>query len=116
MNQKELNEIRRRLNPERTNIGKIYGTYVNTAKNVIAKFESSVGLMTEGEREMILSVLKGALAGRLGKNLMAIPFSSQEESEDGPYKLLYDLRRTSLADAEIRKKFTEKIKIGRAHV
>ena len=109
MNQKELNEIRRRLNPERTNIGKIYGTYVNTAKNVIAEFESSVGLMTEGEREMILSVLKGALAGRLGKNLMALPFSSQEESEDGPYKLLYDLRRTSLADAEIRKKFTEKV-------
>ena len=109
MNQKELNEIRRRLNPDKTTISKIYGCYVNTAKNVIARFESSVGLMTELEREKYMSVLKGALSGGLGRNLLTIPFSAQEVAENEKHKLLTDLRRTSLTDAELREKFYQNI-------
>lgn len=109
MNRKELYEIKRRLNPERTTVGKICGCYVNTAKNVIAEFEISAGRMEEGEKEQILNLFKGALSGRLGKNLLAIPFSAQEESGEGPYRLLSELRRTSLGDAGVREAFYRKI-------
>ena len=104
MNQKELNEIRRRLHPEKTTVGKIYGCFVNTAKNVIARFERSVGLMSENEREKYMAVLKGALAGTLGKNLIAVPFSARDAGESEKHRLLSDLRRTSLADEELREK------------
>ncbi|MBO6052199.1 MAG: DUF4317 domain-containing protein [Clostridia bacterium] len=109
MNRKELYEIKRRLNPDRTTIGKVFGCYVNTAKNVIAEFETSVGRMDESEKEQILTLFKGALSGRLGKNLLTIPFSVQEDVEGSPYRLLYDLRRTSLADADLRRAFCQKI-------
>ena len=35
MNQKELNEIRRRFKPDRSAINKIYGCYVNSNKEII---------------------------------------------------------------------------------
>ena len=58
MNRKELYEIKRRLNPDRTTIGKVFGCYVNTAKNVIAEFETSVGRMDESEKEQGYSCVK----------------------------------------------------------
>lgn len=112
MNQKELNEIRRRFNPEKTTISKIYGCYVNTAKNVVARTEVSLGILAESEREKYLSVLKGALGGSLGKNLVAIPFSTADAADNEKHKLLTELRRTSLADAELREKLFSAIIAG----
>ena len=109
MNQKELNEIRRRMNPERTTVSKLWGCYVNTAKNIISDFECSMGLLTDLEREKYLAILRGALSGSLGRNLLAIPFSVQEEAGNEAHRLLYDLRRTSCADPELRKKFWQEI-------
>ena len=104
MNQKELNEIRRRFNPEKTNIGRVYGCYVNTAKNVVARTEVSLSIEADSEKEKYLSILKGALGGSLGKNLLSIPFSTAEAADSEKHKLLTELRRTSLADPELREK------------
>ena len=49
MNQKELNEIRRRIAPGKNNMGRLYGCYVNYNKEIIAKFDESMGLMPEIE-------------------------------------------------------------------
>ena len=46
MNQKELNEIRRRWKLDRNAAGSVYGCYVNSAKEIIAQFDMSFGLMT----------------------------------------------------------------------
>lgn len=105
MNRKELNEIRRRFNPERTTVGKIYGCFVNTAKNVVARIEVPVGLLPDAEKEKYMAVLKGAVGGTLGKNLLSVPFSTSDGERNEAYKLLGALRRTSLADADLREKF-----------
>ncbi len=112
MNQKELNEIRRRFNPEKTNIGKVYGCYVNTAGNVVARTEVPLSLEADSEKEKYLAILKGALGGSLGKNLVSIPFSTADAADNEKHKLLCELRRTSLADPELREKLFSAIIAG----
>lgn len=112
MNQKELNEIRRRFNPEKSTIRKIYGCYVNTAKNVVARTEVSLGMLADSEKEKYLAVLKGALGGSLGKNLVSIPFSTADAADSEKHRLLTELRRTSLADPELREKLFSAIIAG----
>ena len=36
MNQKELNELRRRFKPDRTAISKVYGCYVSSSRQIIS--------------------------------------------------------------------------------
>ena len=77
MNQKELNEIRRRIRPERNNIQHIYGCYVNGAKEIISEIDESVGLLSKEEAEKYFSLLKRSLSGALGKNLIDICFETK---------------------------------------
>ncbi|NMA37958.1 MAG: DUF4317 family protein, partial [Papillibacter sp.] len=75
MNQKEVNEIRRRLAPNKNNIGRIYGCYVNSKKEVISYLDESLGTMPEMEAEKYMELLKKSLSGSLGRNLIDIVFS-----------------------------------------
>ena len=47
MNQKELNEIRRRFKPDRTAISKVYGCYVIRARQIISYIDAPMGLMSQ---------------------------------------------------------------------
>ena len=58
MNQKELNEIRRRFKLDKDSITRIYGCYVNAAGEIVSYIDMSVGLMPEEEAEMYLKLLK----------------------------------------------------------
>ena len=64
MNQKELNEIRRRFKLDRNSISKIFGCYVNSNKEIISWIDASMGLMQQEEQEMKRR-LRAQLAGRL---------------------------------------------------
>lgn len=109
MNQKELNEIRRRLAPEKNSIGKIYGCYVNTTRQIIARIEASTGLMPELETEKYMGILRAALGGALGKNLIGLTFSMEQVIGSEEHKLFTDLRDCGLANGEIREKFYAKV-------
>lgn len=58
MNQKELNEIRRRFKLDKNSISRIYGCYVNSSREIIAYIDESMGLMSQEEQEMYLGLLK----------------------------------------------------------
>ena len=45
MNQKEVREIKKRFNPEKDSISRIYGCYVNAAREIVTTFDMSAGLM-----------------------------------------------------------------------
>lgn len=109
MNQKELNEIRRRLQPDKNTIGKIYGCYVNTTKQIIARIEESTALMPELEMQKYMGILRATLGGALGKNLLDLTFSMQQVIDSEEHKLLASLRDTGLADEEAREKFYQKV-------
>ena len=76
MNQKELNEIRRRWKIDRCSVSGIYGCYVNSAKEIVSQFDTSLGLLSHDEAEMYLAIMKKALSGTLGKNLIDIEFAT----------------------------------------
>ena len=92
MNQKELNELRRRFRPDRCNISKIFGCYVNSNKEIIAWIDTSLGLMQPEEQEMYLALLKKTLSGSLGKNLVDIVFSTEQVADSDEHRLLQTIR------------------------
>lgn len=112
MNQKELNEIRRRIAPGKNNIGRLYGCYVNYNKEIIAKFEESMGLMPEIELEKFVGLFRGALGGTLGKNLLTLQFSNTQITDGEEHRILNELRRNGCGDEEMRNKLFDKIIAG----
>ena len=51
MNQKELNELRRRFRADRSAISRVYGCYVNGSGEIISYIDSSLGAMPQEESE-----------------------------------------------------------------
>ncbi|MBQ2795572.1 MAG: DUF4317 family protein, partial [Oscillospiraceae bacterium] len=93
MNQKELNEIRRRLALDKNCISKVYGCFVNQMKEIIAYIEEPVAVMPQSEGERYMALFKKALSGSLGKNLIDIEFSTQQVMEGEEHRLLMDIRK-----------------------
>ncbi|MCI8697626.1 MAG: DUF4317 family protein, partial [Oscillospiraceae bacterium] len=109
MNTKEVGELRRRLRPGKNAISHIYGCYVGTAKEIIAEVDQSTALLSEDDAEGCLSLLKKALSGSLGRNLLEVGFSTQQVAGGEDHKLLQDLRASKLKDKELRRAFYEKV-------
>ena len=109
MIEKEIAEIRRRYRKDRSNITRICGCFVNEQKEVISKFDQSVGLMQEDDADALLSVLKKTLSGNIGRNLLEIDFSADEVTKGEAHKLLTDLRETQLREGELVDALYEKI-------
>ena len=109
MNQKELNEIRRRLAPNKNSIVKIYGCYVNSGKKIVSYLDESLGFMSELELTEYMGLFKKALSGGLGKNLMDIVFSTAQVQDSEEHRLLTSLRSSKLGDAEAREQFYQKV-------
>ena len=109
MNQKELNEIRRRLSLDKNSIGKIYGCYVGNTKEVISSYEVSLVTLTESECEKYLNLLKKTLSGALQKNLRDIEFSNEQILESEEYKILLKLHESAGRDADAVKQLFDRI-------
>ena len=109
MNEKEIAEIRRRFRPDKTNIAKIRGCFVNEAHEIVSEFYESLGLLAPEQTEDILSRLKKTLSGTLGKNLLDMEFSTQQVLDSDEHRLLSTLRKTGLSDDEAVKEFYEKV-------
>lgn len=100
MNEKEIAEIRRRYRPEKNNIYTVRGCYVNEKGEIVSKFNQSITLMPESESEKFLSILKKTLSGGLNRNLIDIPFTTQQVVNSEEHKLLMALRNTKLQDED----------------
>ena len=100
MNEKEIAEIKRRFNPQRSNITRIRGCCVSTEKVILSEFDQTLSFLTEDESEKILSILKKTLSGNLQRTLVDIEFSTQQVLEAPEHKALMDIRSSGLADDE----------------
>ncbi len=109
MNNKEIGEIRRRLRRERSNIPAIYGCYVNDQGEMISEFRQSTGIMPENEADKYYGLLRRALSGTIGKNLIDITFKTSQVAGSPEHRLLMDLRKTALKDDELRREFYRKV-------
>ncbi len=106
MNKKEISELSRRFKPEKANIVRIYGCYVNSSKEVISYIDESVALMPQEEAQQYLTILKKTLSGSLGRNLTDIVFSTEQVAGSEEHKLLMELRDDR---ADARQSFFQKV-------
>ena len=102
MNQKEINELRRRFRADRSNISRIYGCFVNTKKEIVAHIDSSLGMMKQEEAEIYLGRLKKCLSGAMGRNLIDIVFSTQQVVDSSEHQMLMRLRDSHCQDDRAR--------------
>ena len=109
MNNKEIGEIRRRLRRERSNITALYGCYVNENKEIITQFRQSTAIMPENESDKYYALLRRALSGTIGKNLIDISFKTSQVAGSPEHQLLMDLRKSTLKDEELLASFYQKI-------
>ena len=106
---KELREIKRRFRPERSNIPRIVGCFVNEGGQIIAKITQSLGLGESLVSEKLLGTMKKTLSGSLGTSLTEIGYSTKQVSEAEEHKLLMGLLKSGLRDAELLEKFYTRV-------
>ena len=109
MTERELREIKRRFRPERSNIAKIVGCFVNENKQIIYRIDQPIEFSDSVVSERLLSTMKKTLSGSLGTNLTDISFSTRQVLESDEHKLLMKLRETRLKDSDTLEAFYSKV-------
>lgn len=109
MNDKELREIRRRFRPDKNNILSIKGCLVSGERTILTQFSQSLAGCSVEEGEKLLGIMKKALSGGLGTNLLDLEFTARQTMEDEEHKLLMTLRNSCLKDEAALEKFYEKV-------
>ena len=102
MNEKEIGELRRHLRRDRSNITAIFGCFVNDNKEIIAEYRASTGIMSENEADKYFAILRKALSGSVGKNLIDLTFKTSQVAGSPEHELLMKLRETKLQDEQLR--------------
>ena len=120
MTERELREIKRRFRPEKSNIPRIVGCFVNGNGQIISKISQPIGLSDSVVSEKLLGVMKKTLSGSLGTNLTDIEFSTKQVSESEEHSLLMGLLKSRLSDEAMLDKFytrvTESVKFESNYV
>ena len=109
MNEKEIGELRRHLRRDRSNITAIFGCFVNDNKEIIAEYRASTGIMSENEADKYFAILRKALSGSVGKNLIDLTFKTSQVAGSPEHELLMKLRETKLQDEQLRMSLYKKI-------
>lgn len=105
MTDKELREIKRRFRPERSNVPRIVGCFVNETGQIIARIAQSLTLGESIVSEKLLGTMKKALSGSLGTNLTEIAFSTRQVTDSEEHKLLMGLVKSELRDPDLLERF-----------
>ena len=109
MNQKEIAELRRRFRPEKSDLVRIRGCYVNERREVVSEFYQNIGTLTLMESDGVLGILRKTLSGTLGKNLIDVEFANQQVMGSEEHDLLMALRKSALDDAGVAAAFYQRI-------
>ena len=109
MNEKEIAELRRRYKPDKNNISRIRGCYVNETGEIISEFNQTLALTAQEETEKLLAILKKALSGTPGKNLIDVSFETKQVVEGEEHALLTTLRNSRLEDEDAVQAFYRKV-------
>ena len=109
MNEKEIGEIRRHMRRDRSNMTAIYGCFVNDNKEIITEYRASTSIMSENEADKYFAILRKALSGSIGKNLIDLAFKTSQVAGSPEHELLMKLRETKLQDEDLRLELYKKI-------
>ena len=108
MNQRDIAEIRRRLNPDKRYPTVIRGCYVDHTGQVISTFAQPIYHLPQEENEKYMALFKKVLSGTQGQNLLTVEFTAAQAMEGAEHKILSDMRESGLTDEEAVNAFFER--------
>ena len=109
MDKKAISEVRKLVRPNGS-IDRIRGCYVNEEGDEIRQLRDSIAAMEDESLEKYCEILRGALSGKLGRNLFNMEFPLKEEMEGGRQTLLYRLQQSELRDDDLLTEFFDKVR------
>lgn len=109
MIKQEVNEIKRLYTPSNCSITRICGCYVDGEKNKKTQFKEAFLSLPEEEIFKYFELLRKALSGSIGKNLLNLEFPLSSEEEGGTQDFLLRLRESKLKDDALLEKFYDKV-------
>jgi hypothetical protein len=109
MIKQEIAEIKKLLSPKKCSIDRICGCYVDGEKNKKTTFSQAFLALPEEEMFKYFEILKKALSGSIGKNLLNLEFPLDSEAEGGTQEFLFRLKQSGLKDDDLLEKFYDQI-------
>ena len=109
MIKKEISEIKRQFTPSGCSISRICGCYVDGEKNKKTEFREAFLSLPEEDMFKYFEILRKALSGTIGKNLVTLDFPLDTEKEGGTQEFLLRLRNSRLQDDELLGRFYDRI-------
>lgn len=113
MDKKDISMIRKRYKKGEDNFTRIAGCYVSNEKQIISEFADSPHSMPEDEYFRYIDIAKKSLSGKLGNNILMLPFRSDEyEKGSGSGEvtgLLEEVRKSGLKDESIMERYYQHI-------
>lgn len=109
MIKKEISEIKRQFTPSNCSVTRICGCYVDGEKNKKTELAESFLTLPEDDTFKYFEILRKALSGTLGKNLLNLEFPLDTEMEGGPQEFLLRLRDSRLEDEETLEQFYDRV-------
>lgn len=109
MNKKDILEIKRRYKKDKHNFSRIAGCYVDNEKNKIISFSQTPGEMPDDDFFKYLDIANKCLSGKLGNNILQLPFPNDEIMTGDKYSLLQQLRTTELKDESVLDAFFDNV-------
>ena len=109
MTEKELREIKRRFRPDKNNILSIRGCLVNGEKTIIGEINQPMASCSVTDSEKILGIMKKAISGSLGTNLLDLEFPAEAPTTSDKHKLLCDLRGSYLKNEDALRYFYQRV-------
>ena len=106
MNQRDLTELKRRLNPEKRNPFVICGCYTDHIGNPIAFFEMPIYMLREQENGKYMEIFRKVLSGQIGQNLSPIDFPPENED------LLLRVHASALKDEAVLRELFDRLAAG----
>ena len=106
---REISEIRRRIAPDKNDIRRFYGCYVDAHREVISEFDNSVVSLSQTENELYLAQMRKILSGSVGRSLINVEFATEQVVDSPEHTMLMTLRDTACEDEDARKELFRRI-------
>ena len=109
MIREEINEIKKQFNKDTNVITKYAGCYVDAEKNIKFMNKDAFYSLPEEDAFKYEEIFRKTLSGAIGKSLLTLDFSLDDENEDSPHAFLMKLRESRLDDELLLDEFFRKV-------
>ncbi len=109
MIKKEISELKRLFTTANCSISRICGCYVDGEKNKKTEWKDAFLSLPEEDMFKYFEILRKALSGTVGKNLVNLDFPLDTEKEGGTQEFLLKLRNSRLLEDELLDDFYDKV-------